>query len=159
MSVQLTHNGESWCPLTVCHRALLRDSDSRLLKEIDHSGCLALYSFNILDTAILKAVVDWDFGLGGSAPPATKMLPLSARVAPLTDIALLPPMWNSSHRMRRDEAFIVLRLHFIYGSQKEFPCSRKPIIFNGSWVLINSHSSLSHPKAAIISQVVKEVGR
>ena len=25
-------------------------SDNRLLKEIDHSGCLALYSFNILDT-------------------------------------------------------------------------------------------------------------
>ena len=24
-------------------------SENRLLKEIDHSGCLALYSFNILD--------------------------------------------------------------------------------------------------------------
>ena len=26
-------------------------SDNRLLKEIDHSGCLALYNFNILDEA------------------------------------------------------------------------------------------------------------
>ena len=31
-----------WIPVT-------GHSDNRLLKKIDHSGCLALYNFNILD--------------------------------------------------------------------------------------------------------------